>query len=106
MDREYIMVLTTTESEEEAEKISEELIEQDLGACVQIYGPIRSTYSWKDKVERCEEWMCFIKTSSDKFSEVEEKIKEGHSYENPEIIALPIIGGSQEYLKWVDDNLS
>jgi len=106
MDRDYVMVLTTTVSEEEAEKISEELIEQNLGACVQVYGPIKSTYSWKGEVERSEEWMCFIKTSSDKFSEVEEKIKQVHSYEDPEIIALPIIDGSQEYLKWVDENLS
>jgi len=106
MGRKYIMVLTTTGSEEEAEKISGELIEQNLGACVQVYGPIKSTYSWDGEIERSEEWMCFIKTSSDKFSDVEEKIKEVHSYENPEIIALPIIDGNQEYLKWVDENLS
>ncbi len=106
MDGEYIVVLTTTGSEEEAEKVSEELIEQNLGACVQVYGPIKSTYPWKGQIESSEEWMCFIKTSSDKFSAVEEKIKEIHSYENPEIIALPIINGSQEYLEWVDENLS
>jgi len=106
MDRDYVMVLTTTGSEEEAEKISEELIEQNIGACVQVYGPIKSTYTWEGKMERSEEWMCFVKTSFDKFSEVEKKIKEVHSYENPEIIALPIIDGSQEYLKWIYENLS
>ncbi len=106
MNPDYVMVLTTTGSEEEAEKISEELIEQNLGACVQVYGPIKSMYSWEGKIERSEEWMCFVKTSSDKFSKIEDKIKEVHSYENPEIIALPIIDGSQEYLKWLDENLS
>ncbi len=105
MDRNYMMVLTTTSSEKEAEKISEELIEQNLGACVQVYGPIKSTYSWKGSIEKSEEWMCFIKTRSDKFDDVEKKIKELHSYETPEIIALPIIEASKEYLRWIDENL-
>ncbi|MBS3781443.1 MAG: divalent-cation tolerance protein CutA [Candidatus Thermoplasmatota archaeon] len=106
MDQEYIMVLTTTGNEKEAEKISKKLIEQNLGACVQILGPIKSTYSWEDELMKSEEWMCFIKTRSDKFRKVESKIKEVHSYENPEIIALPIIEGSQEYLEWVDEKVS
>lgn len=105
MDRKYMMVLTTTESEEEAEEISECLVEENLGACVQIYGPITSTYPWEGEVMKSEEWICFVKTKADKFSDVEKKIKEIHSYEIPEIIALPIIEGSQEYIGWIDENL-
>ncbi len=105
MEREFLMVLTTTESEEEAEKIAEELIEQNFGACVQIYGPIKSTYSWEGDLVKSEEWMCFVKTRSDKFKAVENKIKELHSYENPEIVAFPITKGSEEYFRWVDENV-
>jgi len=102
MDNESIMILTTTGSEHEAEEISKKLIEQNLGACVQIYGPIKSTYLWEGDLVESEEWMCFVKTRSDRFKDVERKIKDIHSYENPEIIALPIIQGSEEYLEWID----
>ncbi|MEF8832291.1 MAG: divalent-cation tolerance protein CutA [Candidatus Thermoplasmatota archaeon] len=105
MNLKYIMVLTTTESEQEAEKISESLIEENLGACVQVYGPIKSTYQWEGKMVKSEEWMCFVKTRFVKFENLERKIKEIHNYENPEIIAFPIIEGSQEYLGWIDKNL-
>lgn len=105
MDLEYMMVLTTTESEEEADKISECLVEENLGACVQVYGPIKSTYQWEGKVVKSEEWMCFVKTRNEKYGDVEKKIKKIHSYGNPEIIALPIMEASQEYLEWMDENL-
>lgn len=105
MDRKYIMVLTTTESKKEADKIAESLIEENLGACVQVHGPIKSTYRWEGKVVKNEEWMCFVKTRKDKYDDIEKKIKDIHSYENPEIIAFPIIEGSQEYMGWLDENL-
>ncbi|MFW5945883.1 MAG: divalent-cation tolerance protein CutA [Candidatus Natronoplasma sp.] len=103
MDQEFVMILTTIGSEHEAEKISKKLIEQNLSACVQVYGPIKSTYLWEGELVEDEEWMCFLKTRSDRFEDVEQKIKDIHSYENPEIIALPIIQGSEEYLGWVDE---
>lgn len=105
IDEDYIMVLTTTGSEHKAEEISKELVEQELSACVQVYGPIKSTYSWKGEVTSGEEWVCLVKTHRDFYESLESKLKEIHSYENPEIVALPIIDGSEDYLDWIDDNV-
>jgi len=99
----YIQISTTTETKEEAQKIARYLVEQKLAACVQITGPIESTYRWKGKVETASEWLCLIKTRESFFKKVETTIKKLHSYETPEIIAVPIIKGSREYLKWLDD---
>ena len=101
----YIQVSTTTETKEEAQKIAQYLVEQGLAACVQITGPIASTYRWKGKVENAQEWLCLIKTREDFFGKVEAAIKKSHSYETPEIIAVPIIKGSKEYLSWFEDSL-
>jgi periplasmic divalent cation tolerance protein len=101
----YIQVFTTTETKEEAEKIAQYLVEQKLAACVQITGPIASTYRWKGKVENAQEWLCVIKTREDLYDKVEKSIKKLHSYETPEIIAVPILKGSSEYLSWLDDVL-
>ena len=87
----YIQVFTTTETKEEAEKIAQYLVEQKLAACVQITGPIASTYRWKGKVENAQEWLCVIKTREDLYDKVEKSIKKLHSYETPEIIAVPIL---------------
>lgn len=105
MKEEYIQVLTTTEKKEEAEKIAKILVEKKIAACVQIFGPITSTYWWKEKIEKAEEWLCFIKTKKNLYDEVEKAIKEIHSYEVPEIIAIPIISGSKEYLEWLNCSL-
>ncbi|NTW07493.1 MAG: divalent-cation tolerance protein CutA, partial [Syntrophaceae bacterium] len=67
----------------------------------QISGPITSTYRWKGKVETAEEWLCLIKTQESLYSELEKTIISLHSYETPEIIAVPIIKGSREYLSWL-----
>ena len=99
----YIQISTTTETKEESQKIARSLIEQKLAACVQITGPIESTYRWKGKVETASEWLCLIKTRSSLFKKVETAIKKLHSYETPEIIAVPIVKGSKEYLNWMDD---
>jgi periplasmic divalent cation tolerance protein len=101
----YIQITTTTETKEEAEKIAQYLVEQKLAACVQITGPIASTYRWKSKVENAQEWLCLIKTREDFYNKVETAIKKLHSYETPEIIAVPILKGSSEYLSWLDDVL-
>jgi periplasmic divalent cation tolerance protein len=77
-------------------------VEQKLAACVQINGPIESTYRWKGKVETSTEWLCLIKTWEDLFGKVEAAIKKLHPYETPEIIAVPIVKGSKEYLTWLD----
>jgi len=98
----YIQISTTTETKEQAQKIALYLVEQKLAACVQISGPIESTYHWKGKVETAGEWLCLIKTLEELFAKVESAIKELHSYETPEIIAVPIVKGSKEYLNWLD----
>ena len=102
----FIQVTTTTESEEQAKKIADFLVETKLAACVQIVGPITSIYRWKGKVENAQEWLCLIKIREDYFGKVEATIKKMHSYETPEIIAVPILKGSKEYLNWLDDELS
>jgi periplasmic divalent cation tolerance protein len=101
----YIQVTTTTESKEQAKKIADFIVEQKLAACVQLLGPIESTYRWKGKIETAEEWLCLIKTQADFYNQVEAAIKKMHPYETPEIIAVPIIKGSNEYLQWIDDEL-
>jgi periplasmic divalent cation tolerance protein len=99
----YIQISTTTETKEQAEKIAQYLVETNLAACVQITGPITSIYRWKGKVENTQEWLCLIKTQDDLFNKVEAAIKSRHTYETPEIIAVPIVKGSKEYLNWIDD---
>ena len=99
----FIQVSTTTETKEEAQKIAQYLVEKKYAACVQIIGPIESTYRWKGKVETVNEWMCLIKTREDYFNKVEATSKKLHSYETPEIIAITIVKGGNEYLNWLYD---
>jgi periplasmic divalent cation tolerance protein len=101
----YLQVTTTTETKEQAQTIAQHLVETKLAVCVQITGPITSIYRWKGKVENAQEWLCLIKTRADLYNKVEAAIKSLHSYETPEIIAVPIIKGSKEYLNWLDDEL-
>ncbi|MCU0849725.1 MAG: divalent-cation tolerance protein CutA [Candidatus Thermoplasmatota archaeon] len=102
---EYIQVFTTTEKKEDAEKIAKTLVEKRLAGCIQIIGPIKSTYWWKDDIETSEEWICFIKSKKKLYDELEKAIKEMHPYETPEIIAIPIVAGSKKYLQWLDNEL-
>jgi periplasmic divalent cation tolerance protein len=99
----YIQISTTTETKEQAQKIAKYLVEQKLAACVQISGPIKSIYHWKENIETASEFLCLIKTRTSLFKKVETAIKKLHSYETPEIIATPIVKGSREYLNWLDD---
>ncbi len=101
----YIQVTTTTETREQAQTLAQHLVETKLAACVQITGPITSIYRWKGKVEKTQEWCCLIKTKDNFYNKVEAAIKNMHPYETPEIIAVPIVKGSKEYLKWIDDEL-
>jgi periplasmic divalent cation tolerance protein len=97
----YIQISTTTETKEQAQKIAQYLVEAKLAACVQITGPITSIYRWKGKMENAQEWFCLIKTTDDLYNKVEAAIKDMHTYETPEIIAVPIVKGSKEYLNWI-----
>jgi periplasmic divalent cation tolerance protein len=100
---EFLQIMTTTDTKEMAKKIAETLVEKKLAACVQISGPITSTYEWKGNIENEEEWYCVIKTRKRLYQKVEESIKTLHSYDVPEIIALPIVEGNQAYLDWIDE---
>ncbi len=103
--REHIQVMVTIDEKDKADTLAECLVKEDLAACVQVNGPIESTYKWKGNVERSEEWLCLIKSRKDHYEELEAFIKERHPYENPEIIALSVELGSEEYLDWIDNNL-
>lgn len=102
----HIQVLTTVDSEEEAVRLSQALVGARLAACVKVTGPISSRYRWKGSVEVEREWQCMAVTAAAMYSEVEEAIRRHHSYEEPEIVATPIVAGSAGYLAWVDGQLS
>ncbi len=101
----FIQIMTTTETKEQADVIARRLVEDKLAACVQVAGGVESFYSWKGKVERSREFLCLIKTREDLFTRVTAVIKTLHSYEVPEIIAVPIIDGDRDYLVWLTDTL-
>lgn len=100
----YGIVLTTAAAEPEAKSIAEALISARLAACVNIM-PIRSFYTWKGEIHEDEEWQLVIKTDLNLFAQLEAKIRSIHSYEVPEIIALPIVQGAQPYLQWMTEQL-
>jgi periplasmic divalent cation tolerance protein len=102
---EYLQVTTTAGSEEEADRISRALIERRLAACVQVVGPIHSRYRWQGEVETATEWMCVAKTSTERYPALEATIRELHSYDEPEIVATPIVAGSAGYLEWIGRNV-
>lgn len=101
----HLQVLTTIDSEEAAERISAALVERRLAACVQVAGPVSSTYRWQGEVERAREWTCVAKTTAERYAEVEAAIRELHSYDEPEIVATPIVAGSAGYLAWISESL-
>jgi len=101
----FVQVLTTAGSEEEAGRIASLLVERRLAACVQVVGPIVSRYRWQGEVEEEREWQCLAKTTRAAYEAVEAAIREVHSYDEPEIIATPIVAGSAGYLAWIDENV-
>lgn len=102
----YIVVFVTASSMEEAEKISSNLIESKLAACVNMIDGVKSLFFWKDKVDTAREVILVIKTKKSKLPAVIKLVKSIHSYELPEIIALPVIGGEKKYLSWIDESLN
>ncbi len=102
----YIVVYVTVASPEEGEKLANALVEERLAACVNRLGPVQSTYWWQGQVERGEEHLLVIKTREDLFDRLKAKVQELHSYTVPEVIALPILKGSESYLHWMDEELA
>ena len=98
----FLQVQTATPTRDAAECIAAALVDRRLAACVQVAGPVTSTYRWKGAVEAAEEFLCLIKTRAALYDKVEAAIRELHPYETPEIIATPIAAGSRDYLQWLD----
>ncbi len=100
------IIFTTTGSRDEAKKIAGALVERRLAACVNIVGSIDSVYRWEGAIESAQEWLLVIKTTAAQLERVRDVIRELHSYELPECIAIAIEDGSAEYLQWIGENVS
>ena len=100
---EYLQVQTTTDSRAEAMELARAAVAARIAACGQVAGPVASTYWWNDEIERAEEWFVFFKLPADRYEALAEFLAERHSYDEPEIIATPIVAGSAAYLSWVED---
>lgn len=98
------VIFCMASSEEEAKKLSTALVNEKLAACVNMVSGMRSVYRWKGEVCEAEEWLLIIKSQKAVLDRVIHRIRTLHSYEVPEIIALPIMGGSEDYLNWLEAN--
>ena len=102
MDNDPIVVFMTTANGEEATRLAEMLVGAHLAACVQILPEMESVYRWQGKVERQAEVLLIAKTTRGKFGELEREVRALHSYDTPEIVAVPILTGSAPYLEWLN----
>ena len=102
----YIVILITTDTAEEARQISRLLLEQRKIACANIISEIDSLFWWDNKPDSAHESLLIVKTKASLLPEIINLVKGIHSYDVPEIIALPIVGGNQDYLEWIDNSVS
>jgi periplasmic divalent cation tolerance protein len=100
-----LVVLTTVEKQEDGARLARLLIERNLAACAQVLAPMISIYRWRGEIEQSGETLLLIKTTRAVYRELEEAIKRNHPYETPEIIALPVEVGSNDYLNWLDSSI-
>ena len=103
---EFIVVYVTVGSADEGDRIAAALVEERLAACVNRIPGLRSTYRWRGRVERADEELLIIKSRADLFASLKHRVVELHSYDVPEIIALPIIEGSEPYVRWLDEEIA
>src|SRR6478609_6004100 len=101
LELQYLQVQPTTDSRAEAMELSRAAVESRLAACAQVAGPVASVYWWDDGLERAEEWLVLLKLPADRYDDLAAFLTERHSYDEPEIIALPIVAGSTAYLNWM-----
>lgn len=102
----FLQVVTTLPSEQEAVQLAHAVVARRLAACVQIVGPLTSVYRWQGAVETSQEWQCLLKTTVACYAELASAINELHPYEVPELIATPIVCGSQAYLAWIKQEVA
>jgi periplasmic divalent cation tolerance protein len=100
-DARFLHVQTTTDSRAEAMELATEAVQARLAACAQVAGPVASTFWWEDGIERAEEWVIMLKLPAERYAELADFLIERHSYDEPEIIAMPIVAGSAGYLDWI-----
>jgi periplasmic divalent cation tolerance protein len=105
LKNDYIVILVTCKDKLEAEKITQSLLGQHLIACGNIVSPVVSFFNWCGKIDIAEECLIVMKSRLDLFEQVAEQVKDLHSYEVPEILAIPIVEGSKAYLYWLNDML-
>jgi periplasmic divalent cation tolerance protein len=103
--RSYIVVFITVKDAEEAQKIAKALLKRRQAACVNIVPGVNSHFWWKDKLDAVEECLIIVKSKESLLPEIIKSVRKIHSYSIPEIIALPIIDGSREYLEWIDSEV-
>lgn len=101
-----LCVTTTLPSKESADALADALVRKRLVACVQVQGPISSTYHWRGMLEHAEEWLCVVKTDGKHFDLLKTAILEQHTYDEPEIVATEIVAGSATYLAWLRQELA
>lgn len=99
----YIQVQTLTDSRAEAMELGHDAVAARLAACAQVTGPVASTYWWEDGLERAEEWLLLLKLPADRYQRLADFLSERHSYDEPEIVAMPIVAGSPAYLSWIEE---
>jgi periplasmic divalent cation tolerance protein len=99
----FLQVQTTTDSRAEAMELATAAVEVRLAACAQVSGPITSTYWWEGELERAEEWLVLLKLPASRYAELAGFLAERHSYDEPEIVATPIVAGSEGYLSWIEE---
>lgn len=102
----YIEVRTTTDSPERAQELARAAVDGRLAACAQVTGPLTSVYRWQGEVRTEPEWQVVIKTTAQRFSQLERELRRVHTYDVPEIIAVPIVHGSTDYLHWISDQVA
>ena len=100
-----VVILITASTDEEAQKIADRLLTERKAACVNIISKVRSLFWWKGELDSADEALLIVKTKASLIDEIVSLVKEVHSYQVPEVIALPLIGGNQDYLNWMGDEL-
>ena len=101
----FLQVTTAVDNAEDAQAIASAVVGQRLAACVQVIGPIQSTYWWDGDVQVSEEWLCLIKTRADLFDQLSAVVHQVHPYDVPELIATPVVAGGKAYLGWLEGEL-